>query len=103
MQPMKKSKSRSSKKQPTKRKRQPDVLAPAPTGPTLIPPTDGTCSTCFYSRLIGAVRTCRADRPILAQGVPAQPGQGWPIVTDGDWCADGVDATTYKLFAPDWY
>jgi hypothetical protein len=83
-------------------------LAPQPGGPTLIPPTAGTCATCFYGRLTANVgdtkptRICRADRPTLPQ-VPAQTGRGWPTVTDDDWCGDGVDATTYASFAPDWY
>jgi hypothetical protein len=95
---MTKSKSRKSKKTA-----KPKPRAPSPSGPTLIPPTDGTCSTCFYSRVVANVRTCRADRPAFAQGVPAEPGQGWPVVADSDWCADGVDATSYAAFAPDWY
>jgi len=53
--------------------------------------------------MVNDVRTCRADPPTLGQGAPGLPAQGWPVVTDNDWCADGVDATTYGSFAPDWY
>jgi hypothetical protein len=86
--------------------------APPPTGPTLIPPTAGTCSTCFYGQTTGqiggplpsTVRFCRANPPSIT---PATNLDGmlhsWPIVADTDWCADGVDMTTYGSFAPDWY
>jgi hypothetical protein len=50
------------------------------------------------------VRFCRADPPTIT---PATNLNGlmhsWPIVADTDWCADGVDMTTYGSFAPDWY
>jgi hypothetical protein len=90
----------------------PTERAPPPAGPTLIPPTAGTCSSCFYGQTFGTiggptpttVRLCRADPPstVLPDNLSGLNLQ-WPVVGDGDWCGDGVDATTYGSFAPDWY
>ena len=90
----------------------PETRAPPPTGPTLIPPTAGTCSTCFYGQTMAqiggpiplTVRFCRANPPTIT---PAANVSGlmhsWPIVADTDWCGDGLDSQNYGSFAPDWY
>ena len=96
---MKKSKSPKSKTKTTPKS---SPRAPQPSGPTLIPPTAGTCSTCFYGQTFaqtGGDRLCRNAHPNVT---PPAPGR-WPTVRDDDWCGDGEDMTTYGAFAPDWY
>jgi hypothetical protein len=79
--------------------------APSPSGPTLIPPTAGSCATCFYGQKktsdVGFGRLCRVNNP--ARASDTSPRATWPVVADDDWCGDGEDMTTYGSFAPDWY
>ena len=101
---MTKLKSRRLKKSTKRKPRAPpptsSTLAPPNAGTSVVAPTSGSCSTCFYGRLNDTVRVCRVNRPTLAQGPPAQTGLGWPIVADNDWCGDGIDATSYGSFSP---
>jgi hypothetical protein len=98
-----KSKSPQSKKPKKTAKPKSSPRAPAPTGPTLIPPTTGSCSTCFYGQLKTSDmgRLCRVDRPVRMSDTSQRAA--WPVVADDDWCGDGEDMTTYGAFAPDWY
>ena len=76
-----------------------DVLAPSPSGPTLIPPTAGTCATCFYGQTFaptGGGRLCRNAHPNV---IPPAPGR-WVTVRDDDWCGEGIDNTNFGSFRP---
>ena len=70
--------------------------------PTLIPPTPGTCATCFYGRQktsdVGFGRLCRVHHP--ARASDTSPRGAWPVVADDDWCGEGFDATNYGSFSP---
>ena len=76
--------------------------APSPSGPTLIPPTAGSCATCFYGqRKSNGARLCCVNAPMRTSD--SWQRAIWPVVADDDWCGDGEDMTTYGAFAPDWY
>ena len=82
---------------------------------TIIPPTSGSCASCFYGQTMfaGTIRLCRLNNPQSVSSTPIPPVGGqwtsvveppvpgrWPSVLDTDWCGEGIDKTSYASFSP---
>ena len=78
-------------------------MADAPV-PSVVPPTAGSCKTCFYGQTFATyfdgttqMRLCRLQHPNVD---PPHSARKWPEVLDTDWCGEGLDNVSYASFSP---